>query len=280
VTVKKLIFDSNPGLVSELAFYGQTDQGWKTYAQFKSHSDIERFVDETPQYRDLKQFVTRVVPCRVLDVGAGYGITSAYLAIKGFDVVALEPSLRLCEDMDAFFKQHRLRISVANGTGEAMGSLEGPFNAVVFHSSLNHCFDAKRALANAHRLLPLGGVVYVCAPVLSFYRSKEWCKQLLQRTPRSHAHYGASERIYRFSEYMELVRSAGFGSIEAAASLNYREPPRRAPWDTGPRYFFRKVYYRVMKYGCLDLPPVWLRLAKLSLLSTVIFAQKPSYKWN
>ncbi len=276
MSVTKLIFESNPALVTELAFYGQTDQGWKIYAGFKTRGDIERFVQKSPEYCDLQQFVKRVKPGRVLDVGAGYGITSAYLAIKGFEVVALEPSLRLCEDMDAFFRQHGLQVEVASGTGEAMALLEGPFDAVVFHSSLNHCFDAERALSNARRLLTVGGTIFVCAPVLAFHRSKEWCRQLLKRKPRNVGQYGANEHIYRFSEYMDFLKQAGFKSIEASPSLKYRLKPARASWDSGASYFVKRVYYVFMKFGCLNFELVWLSLAKLSLLSTVLFAEKIS----
>jgi SAM-dependent methyltransferase len=278
VSVTKLIFESNPDLVTEMAFYGQTDHGWKMYGRFKSHADIEKFVHESPEYRDLRQFVERVGPGRVVDVGAGYGVGSAYLAIHGFDVVALEPSLRLCEDMETFFCRHGLAVSVASGTGESMGSLEGLFDAVIFHASLNHCYDAPRALANSQRLLRPGGTIFVCAPVLAFHRSKEWCKRLLQTMPRTPRHYGANERIYRFAEYTQLLKQAGFGGIAARPSLNYRRQPKRAAWDAPPRYFIKQIYYTVMKFGCLDLKPVWSTLARLSLLNTVLFATKPTRK--
>jgi 2-polyprenyl-3-methyl-5-hydroxy-6-metoxy-1,4-benzoquinol methylase len=278
VSVTKLIFESSAALVSELAFYGQTSQGWATYARFKTLSDIEQYVQRSPEYRDLQLFVDCVRPGRVLDVGAGYGITSAYLAIKGFDVVALEPSLRLCEDMDVFFRRFGLKIEVASGTAEAMTSLPGFFDAVVFYSSLNYCFDPERALVNARRLLGRNGVVFVCAPVLAFHRSKEWCKQLLKQKPRSAMHYGANEHIYRFPEYVGFLERAGFQSIEVLPSLKYRMAPKRAAWDSRPGYFLKHVYYLLMKFGCLNFDMVWKSLAKLSLLSTVLLAKKTTDK--
>jgi SAM-dependent methyltransferase len=274
MSVTKLFFESNPALVTEMAFYGQTDQGWKMYSRFNTRNDIEQFVQESPEYRDLRLFVDCVRPGRVLDVGVGYGVTSAYLAIKGFDVVALEPSLRLCEDMDAFFRRHDLRIEVASGTAESMELLPGVFDAVVFHSSLNHCFDVQLALTNARKLLVEGGTLFVCAPVLAFHRSKEWCQQLLKKKPRNAGHYGANEHIYRFEEYMGLLKKAGFGSVDPLPSLKYRIPPKRAAWDSAASYFVKRIYYTLMKFGCLNFDIVWTSLAKLSLLSTVLFAKK------
>lgn len=91
--ILKLKFDVNASLREELDFYSHTDDGWKICQSIDSVGDLVRYVEQSGEYRDLKQVAERLPSGRVLDVGVAYGITSAYLASKSFDVWALEPSL-------------------------------------------------------------------------------------------------------------------------------------------------------------------------------------------
>lgn len=273
--VLKIKFEQSPELVAEMDFFSQTDEGRQIYARFSSKDDIVPYVNNAHEYRDLRQFVRKVARGRVLDVGVGYGVTSAYLAIHGFDVVALEPSLRLCEDMERFFQRMGLAITVVQGIGEYMDALSGVFDAVVFNSSLHHCDDVARTLDNAYKLLRPAGRIFLFEPVLKFYRSQAWFTRMLKEDPGKVGHYGGNEHIYRFGEYRRFLKNAEFGEIVSFPSLSYQYSAARAPWDSDVRFFIKSVYFKILKVGVLRIKPVVKILTRLSLLNTAIFAKKP-----
>src|SRR5205807_2378249 len=103
-----------------------------------------------------------------------YGVTSAYLALMGHEVTAVEPSLDLCREMKEHFSRLGIPAYIVNGTGEELHQLSTTFDAAVFYSSLHHCDDPVRALRNVHGRLKPGGAVVLFEPVLKFYRSKKW----------------------------------------------------------------------------------------------------------
>lgn len=106
----------------------------------------ERALDVVLEGRDPAQV-------RVIDVGAGTGISSRLLAARGCHVVALEPNA----DMRAAgASQSNSRIEWAAGTGEATGRATGEFDLVTCFQAF-HWLDDHAALAEFRRVLKPDG---------------------------------------------------------------------------------------------------------------------------
>lgn len=269
-----LEFRENQALTEEMEFYAGTDDGQKTYASLNSASDVVRFVESSNEYVDLKHVAARLRSGRVLDVGVAYGVTSAYLAAHGHRVTAVEPSFRLCRDMEEFFRKIRLPVEVVQGIGEAIDQIQGEFDAVVFNSSLHHCNDVSLTLRNANKKLRRGGMIFlVNEPVLKFYRTKAWFYRTLKENPEKLGHYGGNEHIYRYGEYVNFLTSAGFSDVQSALSFNYSANAKRASWDSPLRFGIKKIFYKAMG-GVLRPAVASEPLKRLSILNTVIFATK------
>lgn len=279
MTVTQIPYQSSSQLAAEMVFYDQTDEGKKTYERIQNANDFLTFIRNSSEYRDIQQIIAQLPPkARVLDVGVAYGITSGMMGLSGLDVVALEPSLRLCEGMESFFHKMKLSIPVVCATAETMDKVEGSFDALVFYSSLHHCDDVPHALKNAYQLLKPGGKIFLYEPILKFYRSKEWFYRMLIENPTAVGHYGGNEHIYRYYEYCDFLKSAGFKIMASFPSLNYGVSPRRASWDNYIRYLLKKFYYTSLSKGAHKFSLFQKPLLNLGLLNTVIMGQKLKYE--
>jgi 2-polyprenyl-3-methyl-5-hydroxy-6-metoxy-1,4-benzoquinol methylase len=106
---------------------------------------------------------------RLIEIGAGLGLTSAYLSLSGFDTVALEPAA-------IGFDEH---VSIARNVAELVGSdhevfefggedlhpkLHGHFSVIFSNNVLEHIGDLDSALRAMKSVLsPDGVMVHSCA---------------------------------------------------------------------------------------------------------------------
>lgn len=93
---------------------------------------------------------------RVLDVGAGTGISTRLLEARGADVVAVEPTAGMAEQL------HRVSpgLPVVRGDGNALPFADGSADLVTYAQSF-HWTEVPRAAAEAHRVLRPGGALAV-----------------------------------------------------------------------------------------------------------------------
>lgn len=276
MAIIRVPFDLSGELAKEMEFFADTNEGEKIFGGFERPSDLLNHIETSFEYLDLARVATLLPRGRVLDVGVGYGLSSAYLALKGFDVTCVEPSLKQCEDMEKNFARLGVEATIANATGEAMDKLSGSFDAVLFYSSLHHCDDMDRALRNAFALLKPGGSVLLFEPVLKFYRTKAWFYKEMLEHPENVGHYGGNEHIYRTCEYTTSLANAGFKKIRLIPSATYTQIPKRAPWDSASRYMIKRAYFWAMRNALLKLPLLPAILNRLSLINPLILAEKPN----
>jgi SAM-dependent methyltransferase len=103
---------------------------------------------------DAVAFLLGSRPLRVLDVGAGTGLLTAALVAAGHEVVAVEPSAPMLEQLRARLPQ----VATADGGAEAVPLPPHSVDAVVAGQAA-HWFDPVPAAAELRRVLRPGGVV-------------------------------------------------------------------------------------------------------------------------
>jgi SAM-dependent methyltransferase len=274
MAIPKLKFQLSPALTKELAFFAETDDGRKIYSGMSTREEVISWIETNPDYVDLTGFPERFPTGSLLDIGAGWGLTSAYLAIKSYTVTCLDPSLKSCQGMEEFFRGLSLNNSIYCGTAEALAQIPGVFDYVVFWSSLHHCDDPLLALSNAYDKLRPGGWVVLYEPVLRFYRSKKWFYRMMEKNPRKVGHYGGNEHIYRYGEYLDLLTRAGFKRISGVPSQRYVLSPQRASWDNDARWLIKSLYYRATRMIAARANGISRLLMAFSLLTPLISSQK------
>jgi len=110
-----------------------------------------------PYPPELVQAMELPPGARVLDLAAGTGLLSSALSRAGFDVVAVEPSAAMREQLPAALE----------GSAEAIPLEDGAVGVVVVGDAW-HWFDADRAAAEVHRVLEPGGPLVLVWRVLRF----------------------------------------------------------------------------------------------------------------
>lgn len=222
---------------------------------------------------------------RVLDIGAGPGHTSLYLAAQGYHVHVAEPALGLCQLIDRAASLYQLPVEVYNTSAEFLDRLPvRGLDACIFHASLHHCDDPALALAHCHTLLAPGGQLFLLnEPVLQCFRSKAWFARQLQSGGVA-GDYGGNEHTYYYHEYLALLRQAGFRQITDFVSERYARPQsylNHLKQEKAPllKSWLRTAYYRVLQgllaSGAAGRPIITV-MKRLSLLQTNFIATRES----
>ncbi|GAA2003073.1 methyltransferase [Catenulispora subtropica] len=142
---------------------------WTTVADARAHAYLDHAQGIRGEVRF--QLVTRALlarlpdrPCRIVDIGGGFGRQAVLLAQAGHSVVVVDPDQTLLtaarERFAAQSAQVRRRLSLVQGFGEQAADLVGTdFDLVCCHSVLLYLADPDPMLAALAALAAPGGLV-------------------------------------------------------------------------------------------------------------------------
>jgi 2-polyprenyl-3-methyl-5-hydroxy-6-metoxy-1,4-benzoquinol methylase len=234
------------------------------------------FADAT---RDLKDNLD------ILDIGVGFGQSSLLLASSGNRVTAIEPSEDYCRFLDFYSAKNDLSVDIHQCTLETF-RCDRVFDVCIFNASLHHCDDPLLAVARCHDLLKGGGKIFLInEQILKFYRSKKWYYRMMKENPAKIDHYGGNEHIYRYREYVRLLKKGHFVEISEKIPVYYTDI-RTVFLNSVTRRLYNKFKYneieliaRLIWYFGLSriagVPLLFRMMKQLSLVTCTIIGVKP-----
>ena len=164
------------------------------------------------EWQEVARVLAGRIPGKVLDLGAGNGISSYAFALSGCPVVALEPDESLIVGAGAISvlaSKTCLNIDVVRGFAEQMPFGNEVFEIVYGRQVLHHADDIHVLCREAARVLRPGGVFLMTREhVIS---KKEDLPLFLDSHPL-HALYGG-ENALLLKEYRDAIESAGLRII-------------------------------------------------------------------
>jgi len=151
-------------------------------------------------------------PARLLDLGAGRGLTSVALSAKGVRVTTLESDPSEVVGLGAlarYAKARRVPLQLVRGDILRLPVADGRFDVAFCRSVLHHLADLGQGLREIYRVLRPGGLFIAANEhiISVFSRGKEF----LQAHPA--VAYGVDERAYPAYAYWWALRRAGFRRV-------------------------------------------------------------------
>jgi SAM-dependent methyltransferase len=174
----------------------------------------ERYHAST-EWQAIRHYLPKT-PGRVLDIGAGRGITSYAFASDGWQVDALEPNASDLVGGGAIRElatETGTNIRVEQNWGEQLPYPDATFDVVHGRQVLHHARDLQALCAEAARVLKPGGI---------FIATREHVisqKADMERFLAQHAlhHLYGGESAYLLKEYQQAISAAG---IKLSHTLN------------------------------------------------------------
>lgn len=128
------------------------------------------YVSEYPRgqfiLRTLRRYAPELDPrgARVLDVGCGDAGVLIAFAEAGARCAGMEPDPRSLERGRVRAQEHGVAVDLRQGFAEALPFADASFDLVVLDNVLEHVQDRDRTLAEIHRVLRPGGLLYLVTP--------------------------------------------------------------------------------------------------------------------
>lgn len=191
-------------------------------------------------------------PGRLLDVGCGKGEPSALLVRRGWQVVGIDPSPDACK------LARRRGIDAKLGTLQSADLDAEPFDAVLFHHSLEHVSDPLDDLRRAARVLRPGGTVLVSVPNFGCWQRKAFGTYWMALDlPRHRLHFSA-ETLTR------ALEECGFRGCSSSTQTSFSILPVTLQFATLGRPLFRGTISRRLMMG------VYVVLYPFSVLAALL----------
>lgn len=176
------------------------------------------------EWNEVMKLAAKNVPGKVLDLGAGRGISSYAFARSGCEVTSLEPNPSKevgAGLIEMLAQESGLKIEVVKEYGETLPFADETFDVVYGRAVMHHAQDLSRFCKEATRVLKPGGM---------FIGTREHVlsrKEDLQAFLDSHLlhHLYGGENAYLLSEYLDAIRSGGLSLQKVLApydsAINY-----------------------------------------------------------
>jgi SAM-dependent methyltransferase len=128
------------------------------------------YISEYARGHDVVRTIRKYAPAlpiegaRILDVGCGDAGLPIAFAEAGARVCAIEPDPRSVQRGRVRVQEHGVSVDLRRGVAETLPFPDAAFDLVVLDNVLEHVTDPARTLAEIHRVLAAGALLYLVTP--------------------------------------------------------------------------------------------------------------------
>jgi ubiquinone/menaquinone biosynthesis C-methylase UbiE len=182
----------------------------KAYFEEDLPLNVERFL-QSEEFLETLQLLAEHQPNAktILDIGSGNGISAIALALKGYNVVTIEPDSSDTIGAGAIRKlkahYHLSNLEIFEAFAEELQLPNENFDIVYTRQCMHHAYDLEKFVAEASRVLKKGGLFVTVRDHAIFDEDdKKW---FLENHPL-HKFYGG-ENAFTPAEYKNAMQNAG-----------------------------------------------------------------------
>lgn len=198
--------------------------------------DLKENVDQyrlSKEYEEVNKylfnFFKKKKKLKILDVGAGNGITAVNFGIDGHKVLALEPDN---SDQVGAGAIQRLKdslrldnLEIVTSYAEDLHLTKSEFDLVFVRQAMHHANDLQSFIKNTTRFLRKGGMLFTVRDHVIF-NSQD--RKLFLKSHPLHKFYGG-ENAFSPKEYKQAMKNAGLDLIKEIE--HFASPINLAPSD-------------------------------------------------
>lgn len=197
-----------------------------TYLDADLHKNVEKFktsLEFTETRQRLQQYLNHNIPSkqlRLLDIGAGNGISSVAFALHDFQVTAIEPDPSEtigCGAIHSLKSAYTLQnLQIISSYGESLPFEDGSFDIVYARQAMHHARDLNLFVKEASRVLKKGGLVFTCRDHV--VNDEQQKMEFLKSHPLQDYYEG--ENAFSLIEYSHAFKQAGLNTLEVLGPLD------------------------------------------------------------
>jgi ubiquinone/menaquinone biosynthesis C-methylase UbiE len=173
---------------------------------------IEKAADrfwKSQEWKAVRHLLRHRIPGKVLDLGAGRGISSYAFAREGCDATALEPDpspLVGAGSIQTLFNVMQLPVTIVSEYGETLPFPENSFDIVYGRAVLHHAANLETFCKESFRVLKDNGCFIATREHVITHKND--LQKFLNDHPL-HRYYGG-ENAFLLPEYVQGISRAGF----------------------------------------------------------------------
>jgi SAM-dependent methyltransferase len=155
---------------------------------------------------------------RVVEFGPGWGNTTIWMAMLGFDVTAVDIEANFCELLKSRARRYDVALTVVNDDFMWAEKVTEPFDAAVFFECFHHCSDHNRLLKALNRAVKPGGKVYFGAEPIVLDFPIPWGLRMDGESLWAIRSNGWMELGFNENYFKEALRRSGWSAQKHAYS--------------------------------------------------------------
>ena len=229
-----------------------------TFISSDFNLNIKRY-SESQEFKEIKEIISKIYSGRkikILDVGAGNGISSIALAKEGHYITALEPDNSELVGSQAIrfgANINKVKIEIIDTFFEDLPKKYfNSFDLVFARQAMHHANSLNEFILSANKALLPGGLLFT---VRDHVVSNEFQKKIFLKKHPLHKFYGG-ENAYTLKEYLNSFSENSFGVEKilkpSSTSINYY------PWSIDRvksklPYFLRNIFIIKIIFSIIKL---------------------------